>query len=406
MDLTSTFCPAPFIHQSTKTDGSIKACCRSLPRISSIKDETLLEAWNNTEIKKLRHDLLNGIRNPRCNTCWKLEDSNIESLRHKYNKREIYGEQAAENLKSMNPDFSLNNKPTWIEFKLSNLCNFKCRMCHVMDSTKWFDDHKKIKHLHTDYWQAELSSLNLEEKPLLGTYDENFYRDLPEAMSNITEIWFAGGEPLYDDNHYRILDSVMDRAHEITLSYATNLSMLSNKKYNVIEYWKKFKSIQVSVSLDGPPELNEYIRSGANSSDIEKNIRYLLDHLPNVSVTGKITVQALNVYHVPETMDWFKRLNVHFTGVHFVDWPEHLDARIWIGEPRNLIKAKLADYLKKYSTNDMNIRNSVRNVLKYFDGSTTHTDEQWGKFLEWNAILDESRNESFSKCEFLKTWMK
>ena len=158
--------------------------------------------------------------------------------------------------------------------------------------------------------------------------------------------------------------------------------------------------------LDGPPELNEYIRSGANSSDIEKNIRYLLDHLPNVSVTGKITVQALNVYHVPETMDWFKRLNVHFTGVHFVDWPEHLDARIWIGEPRNLIKAKLADYLKKYSTNDMNIRNSVRNVLKYFDGSTTHTDEQWGKFLEWNAILDESRNESFSKFEFLKTWMK
>ena len=49
-----TFCVAPFIHQSTKTDGSIKACCRAKGRIASVKQfdfkdaegTTLSDAWN------------------------------------------------------------------------------------------------------------------------------------------------------------------------------------------------------------------------------------------------------------------------------------------------------------------------------------------------------------------------
>ena len=31
-----TFCVAPFVHQSTKTDGSVKACCRAKGRIASV----------------------------------------------------------------------------------------------------------------------------------------------------------------------------------------------------------------------------------------------------------------------------------------------------------------------------------------------------------------------------------
>jgi MoaA/NifB/PqqE/SkfB family radical SAM enzyme len=240
-----TFCVAPFTHLSTKTDGSIKACCRSLPALANIKNKTLLEAWNNTEMKQLRNDLINGVRNERCDVCWKLEDVGAQSLRMKYNNA-TKGRQlinAETNLKSLNEDYSLNNKPTWIEFKLSNLCNFKCRMCHPMDSTRWFEDYKKIEHIHEDSWQREMTDLNLTKKSLLRSYSEEFFENLPEFMSNVDEIWFAGGEPLYDNDHYRILESVMHRADKITLNYATNLSMLSNKKYNVIDYWKKFKKL-------------------------------------------------------------------------------------------------------------------------------------------------------------------
>ena len=405
-----TFCIAPFTHLSTKTDGSIKACCRSLPALANIKKETLLQAWNNAEMKQLRNDLVNGVRNERCDVCWKLEDVGAQSLRMKYNNPKV-GRQlinADTNLKSLNADYTLNNKPTWIEFKLSNLCNFKCRMCHPMDSTRWFEDYKKISHLHEDSWQQEMTDLNLTKKSLLRSYSEEFFENLPELMSNVDEIWFAGGEPLYDNDHYRILESVMYRADKITLNYATNLSMLSNKKYNVIDYWKKFKKVIAAVSLDGPPNLNEYIRSGADSKGIENNIRLLQKELPNVFIQGKITVQALNIYYVPETFEWFKSMNV-FTGVHFVTWPKFLDSRIWTGEARQEIKEKLKSYLKHQDELiglQLNVGNSIRDVVKFFNASEQHDNDKWNKFLEYNKTLDGARDETFEKFEFLKKWMK
>ena len=405
-----TFCIAPFTHLSTKTDGSIKAFCRSLPALANIKKESLLQAWNNEEMKQLRNDLINGVRNERCDVCWKLEDVGAQSLRMKYNNPKV-GRQlinADTNLKSLNTDYTLNNKPTWIEFKLSNLCNFKCRMCHPMDSTRWFEDYKKISHLHEDSWQQEMTDLNLTKKSLLRSYSEEFFENLPELMSNVDEIWFAGGEPLYDNDHYRILESVMYRADKITLNYATNLSMLSNKKYNVIDYWKKFKKVVTAVSLDGPPDLNEYIRSGADSKVIEENIKLLQTELPNVFIQGKITVQALNIYYVPETFEWFKSMNV-FTGVHFVTWPKFLDSRIWSGEARLEIKEKLESYLKKQDELNglqLNVGNSLRDVIRFFNASKQHDNDKWNKFLEYNKTLDGVRNETFEKFEFLKKWMK
>jgi sulfatase maturation enzyme AslB (radical SAM superfamily) len=401
-----TFCIAPFTHLSTKTNGSIKACCRSLPALSNIKKESLLQAWNNEEMKQLRNDIINGVKNKRCDVCWKLEDVGAQSLRMKYNTSDQLT-NATTNLKSLNEDYTLNNKPTWIEFKLSNLCNFKCRMCHPMDSTRWFEDYKKIAHLHDDNWQKDMINLNLTKKSLLKSYSEEFFENLPELMSNVDSIWFAGGEPLYDDDHYRILDSIIDRADKITLSYATNLSMLSNKKYNVVDYWKKFKRVTISVSLDGPHSLNEYIRSGADSKVIEDNIR-LLQQLPNVVVTGKMTVQALNIYYVPETFEWFKSMGVS-TGVHFVTWPNFLDGRIWTGEARQEIKEKLELYLQDQDTpisKRLNVENSINDIVKFFNGTETFNDSNWSKFLEYNKTLDTARNETFKKFEFLQKWMK
>lgn len=405
-----TFCVAPFTHLSTKTDGSIKACCRSLPAISNIKNQSLLQAWNNDEMKQLRNDLINGIKNERCNACWELEDIGANSLRTKWNHQQFGRQQnnSKINLESLNPDYSLNNKPTWIEFKLSNLCNFKCRMCHPMDSTRWFEDYKKILHFHDKNWQKEMEDLNLTKKSLLKSYSKEFFESLPEVMSNIDEIWFAGGEPLYDDDHYKILESVMDRADKITLNYATNLSMLSNKKYNVLDYWKKFKKVITAVSLDGPPDLNNYIRSGADSKGIEENIKLLQKELPNVFIQGKITVQALNIYYTPETFEWFKSMNV-FTGVHFVTFPKFLDSRIWAKEARKEIQEKLENYLMTQNNLvglQLNVGNSIRDVVRFFNASNFYNDEIWNKFLEYNKTLDLARNETFEKFEFLQKWMK
>ena len=395
-----TFCVSPFVHQSTKTDGSIKACCRSLPEISNIKNETLEQAWNNPAIRKLRLDLLNGIRNERCNVCWRLEDSNVTSLREKYNRNKLHQKKANQAIESMTPDGTVSNTPAWIEFKLSNVCNLKCRMCHPMDSTKWYNDYKSIKHLHDEGWQNYMSKIGLDKTAKLVNYNDDFFNELPSFMKNIDQLAFAGGEPLMDENHYRVLDSVISNAKNIELRYATNLTMLNINKFNALDYFPHFKCVILSASLDGPPLLNEYIRGDSNSKIIEQNVQHL-KQFDNIYLKAKLTVQALNIYYVPESLEWFRELQID-ADMHFVTWPAHLDARIWTDSAREKIISKLNNYIAGLSNNQYNIKETAQNILNYFIKDNLYTIEKFHKFIEWNKILDKRRNESFLDFDFLR----
>ena len=89
----STFCVLPFVHQSTKTDGSIKVCCRAKGRVASVKDfdfkdsesTDLVDAWNWRKIRDLRMDLYRGVKNDMCKVCWDHEANGVESMRQGMN---------------------------------------------------------------------------------------------------------------------------------------------------------------------------------------------------------------------------------------------------------------------------------------------------------------------------------
>lgn len=404
---TNTICPAPFCHQTTKTDGKIKACCRSRTAVGNITKASLHDNFNNETIKQLRLDLINGVKNKICDICWEYEAGGVRSLRQKYlaspDRRFDRWMQAS--LNTMLPDGTLQAKPKWIEFKISNLCNFKCRMCHPLDSTKWFNDYPSIKQYHSDGMSGAISKLNLEEKPLTNSFNEDFFKSLPESLSEVEEVWFAGGEPLYDDSHYRILDSILDRAHDITLSYSTNLSMLSNKKYNVLDYWKKFKRVRINVSLDGSPKLNEYIRSGAVSNEIEENISILKDY-PNIRITGKTTVQALNIFDMPNVFEWFRKIDFYNTDIHYVTYPDFLDCRIWSGTARKEIINTLSKYNDTLVHDLSNIKHNIEDIIRFFQSQELHTQERWDKFVNYNKTLDKLRNETYKDFDFLKRHME
>ena len=378
--MSKTICPAPFVHQSTKTDGSIKLCCRSLPRIGSTDNTTLTEAWNCDTIKQVRLDMVNGIRNKHCEVCYKDEDAGVDSLRQKYlNKRSKKMLDEYEHAVSiMAPDGSLSTGVKWLELKLSNLCNFACRMCSVHDSTSWFKEWDKISDLQPLDWQEHIVNLGLTKKPYLG-YEDAFIEGLD--LTEVLELNFAGGEPLFDEKHYKVLDKVIDRADEIFLSYATNLSMLKFKKYNVLDCWSKFKAVKLAVSLDGNKEQNDYIRCGSKWQQIQDNILQLKKY-PNIRIVAKITVQNTNVYYIPEALEWFDSMGIE-TEITFVRYPEHLSASVL---PTDL-KNKVVNKLDKY---DYSCISSILAFVKQDE----YTKELWDKFWQHHTALDKSRNEN------------
>ena len=70
----------PFTGLATREDGAICACCRSHP-VGWIQDNTLEEVWNDTPMRLIRKEVLNGGRPPECEPCFSLEDQGVERLR-------------------------------------------------------------------------------------------------------------------------------------------------------------------------------------------------------------------------------------------------------------------------------------------------------------------------------------
>lgn len=414
-----TFCVAPFIHQSTKTDGSVKVCCRAKGRVASLTDmygeegTNLVDAWNWKKIRDLRLDLCSGVKNDMCKVCWDHESNNVESMRQGINanlKRKIKALTRAK--RAVENNGYLEDKPFWFEFKLNNNCNLKCRMCSPVDSSAWFKDHKLIKHIKSNFgetYEDYVRDLGLEDKALLNLYNEkNFWESIEDWTSIGNDFQFAGGEPLYDADHYRVLEILKNSGRDLSqidLTYATNLTVLKTKKYSVFDYWKDYKQINLGFSIDGPPGINEYIRGGSDIEDIKRNVLEIKSKLNNVQLRGKFTVQALNIYYLPELTDWLYDIGVTLLGNSFVWYPDHLDARIWTGDARKEIIDVYENKINSLRNDRIIARKTLTSILNFLKSKEMYTEERWNRFIEWNKILDKSRNESYTNFKFLERYM-
>ena len=98
-----------------------------------------------------------------------------------------------------------------------------------------------------------------------------------------------------DPTHYKILDMLAPYGDNIEIKYATNLTMLGKSNRTVWQYWPKFKSVAVNVSIDGIGSSYEYIRGNAHWAELINNIKQI-QTIPNISrVVGAVAVQVSNV---------------------------------------------------------------------------------------------------------------
>jgi len=402
-----TFCMHPFTGLATREDGAILACCRSHP-IGNIDDNSLEEIWNNNTMKRIRRQVLNDERPAECEPCFTLEDQGVRSMR----QRHITGEipEARINLypnalDSLNDDYSMPFEIPTMELKLNNLCNLKCRMCHPLDSTSWNDWNEVEKfYKRDDNIIAKLvDDLNLKKKPYLDHFEDNpnWWKSFEKTIPYFRRAEFAGGEPLMDPQHYRILDMLAPYGENIELKYATNLTTLGIKGgRNIWDYWPKFKSVAVNISIDGVGESYEYIRGNGKWQTVVDNISLIKD-IPNISrIVGACTVQVSNIMVLDKIMETFlDELGIIFHS-HRVSYPRDLSVQV-LPEPLKQIaidrleksKEKVKDFsmvkkrpeLLEYTLNQ--IQDNI-NFIKANDLS-----HLWKDCIEFNKNLDRRRNQ-------------
>lgn len=380
---SDTFCVLPFMHAAVSPTGSFRVCCNSNPKNNKIMKtpdkeykmfrDDINEAWNSPDYKKIRKQFIDGERPETCQRCFREEDAGVRSPRIGYNEKWWKDDvQVAE-------EIPLDVR--YVDIRLGNLCNLKCRMCNPWSSSMWVKDWNKIVHTAELAPNEPLSDNDLDWMEKLGEWPDRKQTgvNFVEIASTIKEIYLTGGEPTLATSQYALFDYCIknDLAGGIKLKYNTNLTNVPDK---MIEYWSHFKGVQLNASIDATGARDRYIRYPSNWNKIVE-IFDKLNALPNVNMQIHCTVQVLNMCAMPELLDWIKSKGLRDDQIYLniLNHPESMNIRSLPTDLKQIAEKRLEPYLHIPK---------VADTIKYMWAEDWH-EKRWKEFVAFNSKADE-----------------
>lgn len=384
----NTFCYYPFYNLALKSFSGEKIntaapCCNAIEEnhFDEIEGSTVQDIFNGSVMTKLRHDMLNGVKNPICNYCWKNEEKINFSPRYKSH----IGHFDKESISIINPTLKS------IDFGLTNKCNLRCRMCKPNCSNKLELDFsllskEEIAATKMHYNKVEGRTFKtIIKSPKHNIFWQNFLKN-PEQVDVIK---VTGGEPFYIEEFIELLDNFIEKdlAKNIELRVTTNGTKFQEKIMNRIQ---QFKNIRITLSLDGYKKTYEYVRYPMPWKKVESSIDYFFKTV-NISyeVYVNYVVNVSNLFSIQELVEWSRLRNI--SGIYLN--PVHPQGRGI--DIRNIDKEilKIAfDKIKHYQTDNF-VTGPFLNYLQYIINENITPN----KNLLKTEILafDKIRNQSY-----------
>jgi hypothetical protein len=282
-----TFCYLPFGSIYVFPDGTLHPCCVAYPFKENInfKDfDSVDEAINSEPYRRIRKEMLDGIKPTECAECFIYKNVHREASNNEF-------QQEINEPNLINDDYTVN-KIVYTDLRLSNHCNFRCRMCYHGSSSSWYD-----------YWGYILGDPEYQNNNsrIITAGENGMDKFSDKNIDTIRKIYLAGGEPFITPSTYELLDKFSDeQASKVTVLINTNLSTLSYKGINILDKLKKFRTINISCSCDGYGKIGEYQRPGFDSVKFFNNLQTLVDFKkkhPNFIVQIDYTISTINMYH-------------------------------------------------------------------------------------------------------------
>jgi hypothetical protein len=305
---SGTFCVLPWLHLFADERGEIYPCCFSHrtpvtdangARISADQPGALAKAWSSPVMREMRRQMLAGERPAACASCFQLEDLGAPSYRTSENAD--YAALIPELLQSTAADGTAPQRYHYVDLRLGNVCNVKCRMCSPQASRLLIEDFRAIKGLdQKNDWLLQMAKLDWFESP-------EFWNTLCDHLPTIDRLHFAGGEPLVIRQGFDFLRRIvaLREADHIDLTYNTNTTVLPPEVY---ELWPHFKSVTVTASIDGTDAVNHYIRYPTKWTAVERVLRTLEREHAALNVKRVEFHATVQMYNVLGLTDLFRYL--------------------------------------------------------------------------------------------------
>lgn len=398
-------CLAPWVHTYIYPDGTVSPCCQArdennsskIYNCGSLHEKSLKEIWNNENYKKLRKDMITKGRSEVCNECYRVEEAGNNSMRDLFNSKFRHH---VDKIKMTQSDgtFEKLNIVFW-DFRLTNTCNFKCRMCSPLLSSSW--ESEMNKNSDTSFY----NNFYTEDKEILlnSTNIDNFLDENNSLFDIVESIYFGGGEPLIMEEHYKILKKILQlKKNYIPITYNTNFSTIKYKNINIFDLWSAFKNLNVCISIEGIDKRGELIRNGFSWEKFIDNFYSFKNKFPHNNPQITPTIQALNSLHI---CDLEKKLfelgiinNFDQFDFGFLLAPDYLSVLILPDSLKQKVCYNVDNHIKNFLIpNNVSKKHlELWQSFKTFIWSENH-QHLLPKFLKYNEGLDIIRNENTKK---------
>ena len=290
------FCTAPWTHTYISPQSERRMCCASREEhqfqkqyidatndekygevkesgtIEDYKPVSLKEHWNSPYMMDIRKKLMAGERIPQCDVC---NDSILSNSTYRqWFTGFLFNDKIDQCFEETDENGYTTMEPISFDYRYSNLCNFKCRMCGEQLSSSWETEKRK-----NNLWTPESQPFMVpENKKIIEKFqkevvEEEFWEYIKSGT--VEELYWVGGEPLMYDIHWKSMDRLQadDNLKKVHLRYNSNLSRVRYKDYYLYDWLPQAKDWTMCASIDGTGPIGEFIRTGLNWEEWDQNFR-------------------------------------------------------------------------------------------------------------------------------------
>jgi MoaA/NifB/PqqE/SkfB family radical SAM enzyme len=420
-EYSKTFCPYPWIHVMTQPTGTVSWCCVARDNFKNDegtmfdlnKGDKIETVWNNNHMRKIRKQMIEGEVVKGCEHCYDLEDMGFPSYRTNYIRDWFEYSGRGEEIhdiieRSINNDYFVDTPPMYLDFRLGNMCNLKCRMCQPQNSSQIQKEYKKIE--DADPKKAQFIKDNFTWGQFVDNLtpwqdDPEFLRQVEEWLPGVNKLYFTGGEPTIIERVYWIMEKCVEMGISKNIDLVFNSNM-TNVQKRFIDLVEQFKSVLMCVSVDAYGNENEYIRGASHWNQVDKNIRKYCES----KVVGRIlfspVIQIYNILTITKLLDYCEMLEEEYGREIFVtflicDYPTSLDFRNCPDQVREVAAGRLENWLKRSKILVNRIEN-VQSIEATIKALKENRKENWRQelvtFSKYTELLDKQRDESMEEA--------
>jgi len=171
----------------------------------------------------------------------------------------------------------VDTKIDFVDYRASNICNFKCRSCEPAFS-------------HGIAAEARNNTVMAKYYPVLDTktvaIDAANIEWVRENLAQINRLMITGGEPTYMPEIQLLVEKIVYDQLDIDVMITTNASFVN-------DFWceatRLYPKLHWTVSLDAVGPAAEIVRHGTKWSVVERNVRWLSQHAASMDINTVVT---------------------------------------------------------------------------------------------------------------------